>query len=281
MRSYITAIRFMLIRARKMRLPFFGLAAAGLILGAIASTIFLSLSLVVFFNFARNKIPPKEQYIGHIQPEATPDYIQLIKLHKVISLDSRGGNAETAFNIAKQIYKNKNVIDIRGDCLSACAEFFIPAASGVITSEQSLIGYHISDFILDELPLKGYDKSKDCDVKRLAWLKNIYMVKGYKIKLHAEVFSRLSFSNSYKTYYNKENKCTGFTIGDPKISMWFPTSYQLEKFAGYKFNSKICSDNMSCWKARIESMADIGEKFMVGDRVLVFTGETLRDVTVN
>jgi len=188
----------------------------------------------------------------------------LVKLPIPVIVDSYGGNADSAYRISKLIFMNKKNLVVLNDCLSACAEYFIPSAKHVTVSQKSLIGYHVGDFMNDTYGTEQ-EIENDCNFQRISWLRRLYTARNLNQEFYKQTQVRLGLKAVFiKRDFKK--KCTTLFFTYEK-SMWFPTSDQLNKFLNLKLSKRICADNVKCWKSNIDSWAPEGAYYVVGDRV--------------
>jgi len=61
---------------------------------------------------------------------------------RTISINSGGGDVETAIKIAQVIHDKEINIEVRRLCLSSCANYLFPAAKNKIINYGSIIGFH-------------------------------------------------------------------------------------------------------------------------------------------
>ncbi|WP_265002312.1 hypothetical protein, partial [Klebsiella variicola] len=61
---------------------------------------------------------------------------------RTISINSGGGDIETAINIGSIIYDKGISIEVRRLCLSSCANYLFPAARNKIINYGSIVGFH-------------------------------------------------------------------------------------------------------------------------------------------
>jgi len=81
---------------------------------------------------------------GQITPDSASETIKLIKKEKIkkLSVNSMGGDGESAINLAKEIYENKISVEVRTVCASACANYIFVAGKNKILSERSFLLWH-------------------------------------------------------------------------------------------------------------------------------------------
>jgi hypothetical protein len=65
------------------------------------------------------------------------------RVHSII-ITSQGGDASSAMDLARMIYDNKIYVRVEKYCLSACAQYIIPAASVVEFVGKPVLGVHQS-----------------------------------------------------------------------------------------------------------------------------------------
>lgn len=179
-------------------------------------------------------------------------------------ISSNGGDASAALEFSKLIVKRSKAVHIEDMCISACAEFIIPSASRVYVSKKTLIGYHISDFIVwSHLPI---NLRKDyCGSKRYAWLHSAYSMKGLNTNFYQEIDRRLEFKISDAGFIYDGGSCYEVNMTSSK-SIWFPNSDQLRDLLNINFSGNICSDDEICWRSRLQHTFPHNAKYVVGNQ---------------
>jgi hypothetical protein len=65
---------------------------------------------------------------------------------KEVTVSSGGGRESDALDVADLIQRNGIRLRISGKCSSSCAQYLLPAASGVTVEEGSIIAFHINTY---------------------------------------------------------------------------------------------------------------------------------------
>jgi hypothetical protein len=192
-----------------------------------------------------------------------------------VYVDTGGGNADQAWAIAKMIRGHGKNLQILGECTSACAEYFIPAAKRVYVTKQSLIGYHQNDHLDDVYVTRAPERIIVCDAERRDWLKVLYRERGLNSDFYQMTMEKLGTEMLYlESMVKREpyNNCIEPAFAHHTAEIWFPTSRQLKENLGLKIDGPICADDEQCWKRRLEEEAAppqprvVGSgKYVVGD----------------
>lgn len=66
--------------------------------------------------------------------EANPDHPLVVR--------SEGGAVNAALDVARVMARNRTRLIVRGQCLSACANYWVPAAATVEVESNAVIGFH-------------------------------------------------------------------------------------------------------------------------------------------
>ena len=182
-------------------------------------------------------------------------------------VNSNGGSARYAEIISHSIYnKNKSIL-VLGNCLSACAEYFIPAAKHVYVTSKSLIGYHVSDFMAEDYFRSPDDLKKYCGFKRLVWLKFLYKERELNSNFYKITYKILQFKPIYNDKLFHNDNCTE-VITTQGPAMWFPDSEQLKSDLGLNIDNKICSDSQYCWGRRLSKLGGLSSGYIVGSKLV-------------
>lgn len=201
-------------------------------------------------------------------------FLQQLK-HRSANVDnlivmSNGGKTSTALIIANEIYSHDLEISIAEICLSACAEYILPAASKINLIDEPLIGFHWNPIILGDLLKKNAEKDLEyCVDVGDAELIEFLNKTGKKVDAWKHTLRRLKLEN-YKVIY-KKNECP-WSQRKFANRFWFPTSYQLEEIFGLKVFGKLCADNPICYNKKIAHyFKKAGGSYIVGDAKITLT----------
>lgn len=156
-----------------------------------------------------------------------------------ISINSGGGDIETAINIGHIIYDKGINIEVRRLCLSSCANYLFPAAKNKIINYGSIIGFH------------GSPNSDDS--------KLITTVDGVRTSdpvITDRMFSELRTTD--KVFYNKIHVSWMMplcgqkeNIGDPDTGL---STYNDKDFAQFGVKNISYTDGEMVWKKSMDIM---------------------------
>jgi len=185
-----------------------------------------------------------------------------------IIVTSSGGKPSSGIKIAREIYDNQLNIIVAEICLSACAEYVLPAANNEINLiHEPLIGYHWNPIILAHLLRKNATKDYEyCTKIGDEELLELLSDTGKNPDAWMETLERINLV-SYQVVY-KENQCPWSTI-EFENKFWFPTTEQLNDIFGLQVYGKLCADNPVCYNKKIPYHFRNGGSFIVGDEKIV------------
>lgn len=92
-------------------------------------------------SFTSPEIRPEFEFRGDIDYKFV-DFLKTVPEGTSVSLTSRGGFDAAAFAASRLMSEKRLSLDVRGYCLSACADIIIPSASKVILRDFPIIGMH-------------------------------------------------------------------------------------------------------------------------------------------
>ena len=215
---------------------------------------------------------PSTHFIRGKVDEIMLEEFEKVENNGTVLLYSFGGVSQIGIKVA-QIIQDKNIrIAIIGNCISACAEFILPAASENLTFiAEPLIGFHgntVANFTYVEELTGNYEDY--CNVRH---------------SLHTQIFlqetiGRVDFWKQHldrlivqKVDYKNINLSGGMTCKlvdiQTKHEMWYPTSKQLRKLFGITFTGSVCSDDFACYDTRLTNEQSNNETFVVGDKIYI------------
>ncbi len=186
-------------------------------------------------------------------------------------IDSPGGKADSAFNISKILYKSRKSIFIRGECSSACAEYFIPSASKVYASRDAAIGYHITDFLDDD---KGLAASglPSCSSERRLWLKKLYQHRSLDPNFYKQTVGELGIQTLPSSLVRQNESCYTQAFTYTRAEIWYPTSGDLKKYLNLDIGHPICADSEKCGQRLLDTLPYakarvLGQAVVIGRRL--------------
>ncbi len=185
-----------------------------------------------------------------------------------LTVVSPGGHPKYGIKIAEEIIKAKLNIVITELCLSACAEYVLPAAHTLHMKNEPLIGYHTNPMIRAHMRNTLAEKNLEfCDNNYESELEKVLLQTGKNTKAWKETYKRLQLF-AHRVVY-KANECPRI-LEKFRNRFWFPNSTQLREVFGLEFTGDICSDNPACFLKKIPHYFEYGGKFVVGDIYLEF-----------
>jgi hypothetical protein len=192
-------------------------------------------------------------------------YVRQLPPDALVVVSSLGGSADVGLEIAEYVQRNRIHVRIDEFCLSACAEFILPAAQSVEFGPQAIIGFHGGDFLFEHLAQEaGADNS--CAAPRTAALHAIYATRGLHPTFALEVLQRLEMT-SYRPPSSPTHCDATF---ESRRLVWFPSSDQLRSLWGLRFTGTICVDDPACVETRMRHMIRSGREVMIGDDPYVY-----------
>jgi hypothetical protein len=91
-----------------------------------------------------------------------------------IEITSQGGDIESSINIGLLIKQHNITVNVKKYCLSACAQYILPAAKEIIVQDSSIIAFHNSAFIMQKLLLSSVISSDAEKYNRLVDIENSF-----------------------------------------------------------------------------------------------------------
>lgn len=158
---------------------------------------------------------------------------------RTISINSGGGDIETAINIGRIIYDRGISIEVRRLCLSSCANYLFPAARNKIINYGSIIGFHGSPNSDDSKLITTVDGARTSDPA-----------------ITDKIFSEIRKTD--KLFYNKINVSWMMplcgqkeNIGDPDTGL---STYNEKDFAQFGVKNISYTDGEMIWKKSMDIM---------------------------
>ncbi len=158
---------------------------------------------------------------------------------RTISINSGGGDIETAINIGHIIYDRGISIEVRRLCLSSCANYLFPAARNKIINYGSIIGFHGSPNSDDSKLITTVDGARTSDPA-----------------ITDKIFSEIRKTD--KLFYNKINVSWMMplcgqkeNIGDPDTGL---STYDEKDFAQFGVKNISYTDGEMIWKKSMDIM---------------------------
>ncbi|HCT8865982.1 TPA: hypothetical protein OUA93_003020 [Klebsiella variicola] len=158
---------------------------------------------------------------------------------RTISINSGGGDIETAINIGSIIYDKGISIEVRRLCLSSCANYLFPAARNKIINYGSIVGFHGSPNSDDSKLITTVDgvTTSDPVIKDKIFSEIRKTDKLFYNKIHVSWMMPLCGQN--------EN------IGDPDTGL---STYNEKDFAQFGVKNISYTDGEMVWKKSMDIM---------------------------
>lgn len=138
----------------------------------------LSLVLGIFsiLNGCGELNQPSSYYrvIGSIGTDNVADITKNANIIKTIIITSQGGDTEAAIAIGRIIRANNISVEVKKYCLSACAQYILPAAPKIVLIGNSVIAVHHSPISIKNILLESGDTVGARDYIDLARLESDY-----------------------------------------------------------------------------------------------------------
>lgn len=211
-------------------------------------------SLLVLYSCAPRLVGPTDQAFAARVVDLSPG--------AAVSVTSGGGSPRWAITAARTIQAKDLAVTIVDACLSACAEFILPATRRLTIEPTALVGFHGSDFWAPEILAAAGRSTSSCHSERLDWLVAAYASRGLRRDFHEQVKARLVMTRSE---VRRSGACFA-AVAYRKRSMWFPTSRQLRDLWGLQ-TTGVCADTDACWRRSLLRWSKPGEIFVIGDEV--------------
>jgi hypothetical protein len=183
----------------------------------------------------------------------TTELLSRLKRGDTLVVNSPGGNGLLALVLARRVQDLELNVRIDGRCMSACADFLLPAAKQILLGHGAVVGLHgsfISDaHILDEnFPQQRHP----CVELGEEWQSELWAKAGVRATGWKETTRRLQVMRVEPPM----NNACGKVIYRHRF--WYPTSKQLQALFGRKFIGALCADDAVCVNSRIRAQFTTG-----------------------
>lgn len=115
---------------------------------SVKIAIFLLIPATALGTFARLNNGPSDEIkiriTGHINKQLLEKFKQMPSDVRVIEITSQGGDTESALEIARLIRKKGYNLEVTKYCLSACAQWLMPAATSVTINDNAIVAMHMT-----------------------------------------------------------------------------------------------------------------------------------------
>jgi len=204
--------------------------------------------------------PINEQFIerlSNLEPDET-----------VITINSTGGTGRLSMRAANIIENSKITVIVDQYCLSACAEYLLPAAQEVIFKNDPLIGFHWNTLSLhQQINQKATKNLSFCDSIEIDKIESFYARKKINTEFWKLTYERISEPKIKLTYL--DNACPKLEIIGVNHSLWFPSEETLKTDFGLKFSGSLCSDYQACFEVKIPKYLKGNATYVVGKTVFI------------
>jgi hypothetical protein len=89
-----------------------------------------------------NDDPAKMCFDGEFFKDMDLNWVEKLADGGIFVIRSRGGFIESALRLAEMLYRKNAIVVLRGYCLSACANYLLPATRRTYVMPQTLVGWH-------------------------------------------------------------------------------------------------------------------------------------------
>lgn len=195
-----------------------------------------------------------------------------------VRVSSGGGSADSALLAARILSDRQINLTVDSYCVSACAEFLIPAAASVSLGRSAVIAFHGNDIAYAEIARRLREPSS-CSSQRLPELLSYYARHRMRVTFSNDVERRIGRHS--ERFEQAERDCAK-VVSRTEATYWYPTSTQLRALWGLEIHNDICADNERCILEKIFPITDEGDLIVIGDRYFSMTnGELIfvRDFT--
>lgn len=195
---------------------------------------------------------------------------------QMVSISSEGGEIKYGILLAKKISNENISLEVFYVCLSACAEFLLPAANKIKFIEEPMVGFHWGPILSHNEQLRAGADLSGCDTSDFDYQENLFKEKELSTNFWLEVEDRLvlkSYELGSKGCYSKKRKFEN--------DFWFPTSQQLKNLLGLDFEGKVCADNVETCKIKVNNVTRKGIRIMIGDTLHISEGSNADCFTEN
>lgn len=144
-----------------------------------------------------------------IEGEIGPKTAQQVMAHKGrisrLVIHSEGGNAESAMAIGRRLFRDRSTLEISEKCISACANYLVPAAASVELRQGAYIAMHGSAprGIVEYSQNLARDKGNSTETLRQA-LRDFPDMRQKYLAPEMQYFSDIVRDDAYITRYREQ-----------------------------------------------------------------------------
>ena len=188
----------------------------------------------------------------------------------IIRVRSGGGDTEAGAKLGQYILDKNTSIIIARECISACAEFVMPAAESIRFENSPFVGFHWSP-AMDFGQYKRAGANMDfCKFPAAKIQDNILNSRSLNPGFWMEIERRLDLEEFY--FVKKTNENCPWKVRNFKNHLWLPSGQQLRELWGLKFEGKLCADNYQACKNKIDRRWKRGTRIIVGNVLHISNG---------
>lgn len=156
---------------------------------------------------------------------------------KIVSINSMGGDVESAINIAKEILEKKLDVKVRDVCASACANYIFPSGNRKLLGGRSLLLFHGSV----NSPVEYIKISGDISIENFMNLPSIKKLKKEEVSFYKRINVKENFPYCPQQQPNYEEKYP---------EKWF--SYTPENIKAFGVKNIFISGGSKKWVLYLE-----------------------------
>ena len=226
-------------------------------------------AITILLNACSASASKEFSYDGRIDDAA----VELIKRHtsqgSVLNISSLGGQISSAIELANYVHDNKIQVVLTGACISACAEFILPASESVVFTEKTIIGFHGNQYIFRELYREHDLKSRNGCYSVLSDNADaLYEKLGVNTEFWRETYERVA---PHSVHILENDSDCGILRYKLTHKFWYPSVPQLESFLQRDVSDIVCNNNLECIAIyMIGSFANSGDSYMLHDKSVTY-----------
>ena len=183
--------------------------------------------------------------------------------HDRIAVSSPGGGLVHGLRLGYFIVERDMTLVIDDICLSACANYLLPAAEIVEFGPDAVVGYHQDAVVSRMVYLRDFNNADGCYSRVSNLHRRLYVRAERNPTFSEETFDRLQPLTARAEDIGDACPVIEF---DFVHDIWFPTSDQLRDLMGLEFSGTICADDPACMHRRLRALRIEGT-VMVGDEI--------------
>jgi len=210
-------------------------------------------------------VDPTYKFEGRIDEYALDEIKNHTTHGSILIINSTGGKIESAIQLGEYIHHYNLEVIIDGPCISACAEFILPAASKLTLTKDTMIGFHGNQYIFNDL-YKRFDSNMRF---------HCYSELSRKAD---QLYSKLNVDKDFWLETYKRIEPVGVQIiengsdcGALKYKLthkfWYPSVDQIEGFLNREISDEICNNNGKCMGLYVlQNFRKSGQRYLIHDK---------------